>query len=162
VAAAGRQGDFMDDARPIVRPFVTADQVAARALILAGLGDHFGWIDQTANPDLDDIMTHYLLPGHLFVVAKQRGEIVGTGALVTESEMVGRLVRMSVDSSRRRLGIGSSLVGYLLEEARRRCFRRVLVETNNDWSDAIHLYLARGFTHDHEADGEVHLSMDLP
>lgn len=151
----------MDDAKPIIRPLSADDQVAARALILAGLGDHFGWIDQTANPDLDDIMTHYVRPGNVFVVAEQRGEIVGTGALVTESEGIGRLVRMSVDRHRRRLGIGRSLVAYLLDEARRRGFYRVLVETNDDWSDAIQLYLACGFTHEYKADGEVHLSLAL-
>ncbi len=151
----------MGDGKPTIRTFGAADQVAARALILAGLGHHFGWIDQTANPDLDEIMTHYVRPGNVFIVAEQRGEIVGTGALVTESEAIGRLVRMSVDRSRRRLGIGRSLVAYLLNEARRRGFHRVLVETNDDWSDAIQLYLACGFIHEYQAGGEVHLSLTL-
>lgn len=38
-----------------VRPFETRDQVAARKLILSGLGEHFGFIDERLNPDLDDI-----------------------------------------------------------------------------------------------------------
>ena len=29
----------------IIRPFVPGDQTAARALILAGLAEHFGWAD---------------------------------------------------------------------------------------------------------------------
>ena len=29
---------------------------AARALILQGLGEHFGFVDETANPDLDERM----------------------------------------------------------------------------------------------------------
>lgn len=151
----------MDDVGPVIRPCTAADQAAARGLILTGLGDHFGWIDQTANPDLDDIMGTYVLAGQTFVVAEQNGEIVGTGALIVEEETDGRLVRMSVDGRQRRLGIGRALVRHLLDEARRRGYRRVLVETNDDWTDAIQLYLACGFTRDSQADGEVHLSLAL-
>ncbi|CAA9269377.1 MAG: hypothetical protein AVDCRST_MAG93-2561, partial [uncultured Chloroflexia bacterium] len=38
-----------------IRPFTPADQKAARDLVLDGLGEHFGWIDTSRNPDLDDI-----------------------------------------------------------------------------------------------------------
>jgi hypothetical protein len=46
----------------LVRPFRPADQVAARALIEEGLGEHFGFIDRDANPDLDDIAASYAKP----------------------------------------------------------------------------------------------------
>ena len=36
----------------LIRAFEPRDQAAARQLILAGLGEHFGWIDETCNPDL--------------------------------------------------------------------------------------------------------------
>ena len=39
----------------VVRRFAPADQDAARRLILEGLGAHFGSIDESLNPDLDDI-----------------------------------------------------------------------------------------------------------
>src|SRR5690349_8639040 len=78
---------------PTIRPFQARDQQAARQLILDGLGGHFGFIDESRNPDLDDIMAHYVEPGNSFVVAQIDGSLVGTGALIAEGQYTGRLVR---------------------------------------------------------------------
>jgi ribosomal protein S18 acetylase RimI-like enzyme len=144
-----------------IRDFAPTDQVATRRLVLAGLGDHFGVIDETMNPDLDDIATHYLAPGHRFVLAERDGTLVGTGALIEESPGTGRLVRMSVDRAHRGRGIGRALVNHLLAAARARGYRRVVVETNDDWWDAIALYRACGFTEFDRHDGEIHMWLDL-
>lgn len=144
-----------------IRPFAPADQVATRRLVLNGLGDHFGQIDETMNPDLDDIETHYLLPGHRFVLAERAGTIVGAGALIEESQDTGRLVRMSVDRNSRGQGIGRSLVNHLVAEARTRGYRRVVIETNDDWWDAIGLYRACGFTEFDRHSGDVHMALEL-
>ncbi len=144
-----------------IRPFEERDQAAARRLVLAGLGDHFGVIDETRNPDLDDILASYVGPGHLFILAERDGELVGTGALVTESVGVGRLVRMSVDRQRRGQGIGRALVAHLVAAARERGDRRLLVETNDDWQDAIGLYRSCGFVEEDRRADEVHLALDL-
>jgi ribosomal protein S18 acetylase RimI-like enzyme len=148
-------------AGPRIRPFEAGDQEAARGLILAGLGEHFGWIDEARNPDPDDIAAHYVAPDHAFVVAQLGGELVGTGALVPEGEGTGRLVRMSVSSEHRRWGIGRALVDHLAAEARRRGYGRLLVETNNDWYDAIGLYERCGFV-EYDRDAEsVYLALPL-
>ena len=144
-----------------IRPFARDDQEAARRLVLAGLGDHFGLIDETRNPDLDDIMSHYVLPGHLFVVAERGGRVGGTGALVEERPGVGRLVRMSVDRAERGRGIGRALVRHLIGAARARGHRRLVVETNDDWHDAIGLYRACGFAEEDRRDGEAHFALDV-
>jgi GNAT superfamily N-acetyltransferase len=129
-----------------IRPFNRADQAATRRLILAGLGDHFGAIDETLNPDLDDIATSYLDSGGAFVVAVAGdGRIIGTGGLIEERPGVGRLVRMSVDRSRRGEGIGRSLVTHLCYLAKERGYSLVVCETNDDWEDAIALYRTCGF-----------------
>jgi ribosomal protein S18 acetylase RimI-like enzyme len=151
----------MDDRDREIRPFAASDQAAARTLILAGLGEHFGWIDETVNPDLDDIQAAYAAPGHHFVVAEIGGELAGTGALVDEGPGVGRLVRMSVSPRHRRRGLGRALVAHLVGEARRRGHTRLLVETNDDWDDAIALYRSCGFAVERRAGGEVHLALDL-
>jgi ribosomal protein S18 acetylase RimI-like enzyme len=144
-----------------LRDFAPADQATTRRLVLAGLGDHFGVIDESRNPDLDDIATHYLALGHRFVLAERAGAIVGAGALIEESAGTGRLVRMSVARERRGEGIGRALVNQLLEEARARGYRRVVVETNDDWHDAIGLYRACGFTEYDRRDGGVHMALEL-
>lgn len=132
-----------------IRPFTAGDQRAVRRLILAGLGEHFGLIDETRNPDVDEIAETYLAAGHVFLVAERDGDgdraLVGTGALLVQDAGVGQIVRMSVAPSARRHGLGRALVARLLAAARERGLRRLIVETNNDWYDPIRLYVRCGF-----------------
>ncbi len=151
----------MPDQTPRVRPFSPADQTAVRRLVLEGLREHFGVLDESRNSDLDDIAASYLAAGHAVVVAELGGGLVGTGTLVEEAPGVGRLVRMSVSPHHRRRGIGRALVAHLVDLARRRRYHRLLVETNDDWHDAIRLYEACGFVEESRANGEVHLVLDL-
>jgi ribosomal protein S18 acetylase RimI-like enzyme len=129
----------------IIRHFTQSDQVAARALILNGLGEHFGFIDETLNPDLDNITASYLAPGHLFLVAERQRVLVGTGALLFLPESTGQLVRISTHRAYRHLGIARSICQRLIEHARQRGLRWLIVETNRDWYDAIRLYQQLGF-----------------
>ncbi|MGC8781077.1 MAG: hypothetical protein ACP5UQ_09455, partial [Anaerolineae bacterium] len=68
----------------LIRPFAPTDQPAVRRLILEGLGEHFGVIDETLNPDIDDIAAHYTARGHVFLVAVADDEVIGSAALVIE------------------------------------------------------------------------------
>ena len=142
-----------------IRPFTPADQTAARQLILAGLGQHFGWIDESRNPDLDDLQCHYLDQGHLFVVAEKQGTLVGTGALIGETPGVSRMVRISVSLAHQRQGIGRQLVAHLMQQAWARGDQRIVVETNLDWWDAIGLYHSLGFSQYDQDEESVHLHL---
>src|SRR5258708_33770867 len=128
-----------------IRPFAPRGQVAGRALILAGLGNHFGFVDETRNPALDAIAGTYLARGHVFVVGELAGAVVATGALVDEDARTGRLVRMSVARAHRRAGMGRLMVAHLLAAARQRGYAWVVLETNAGWPDARALYLPCGF-----------------
>lgn len=148
-----------------IRPFLPSDQSAVQAIILAGLEQHFGYIDPTLNPDLTDIWQSYVQPGHTFVVAEVAGQLVGTGALVQENPadnppppVWGRLVRMSVSQPYRRLGIGRALVAHLVQEGEEKGFGRLWVETNFDWVDAIRLYERCGFVEYARDDESVYLA----
>jgi ribosomal protein S18 acetylase RimI-like enzyme len=130
-------------------------------LILAGLGEHFGMIDESLNPDLTDIAATYLAPGHRFVVACLAGELVGTGALRFLGEQVGELVRISVSPRHRRQGIAQAVVAHLIAQARQRGLARLLVETNHDWVAAVNLYRRFGFT-EYERDAvDIYMRLDL-
>jgi N-acetylglutamate synthase-like GNAT family acetyltransferase len=133
------------EAGPIIRPFRPIDQTSARELILRGLGEHFGFIDTTMNPDLRDIQTYYISQGHHFLVALQSNEVVGTGALMYVTQEMGQLVRISVDPRQRRDGLGSRIVERLLDLARHRGLRRVELETNKSWIEVVHFYSKLGF-----------------
>ena len=148
-----------------IRPFAPADQRATRQLVVAGLGERFGFIDETRNPDLDDIWTSYVLAGHLFVVAQCEAELIGTGALCAEpsaaDQLTGRLVRMSVAPRWRQQGIARAIVLHLVQAARERGWTRLLVETNHDWFDAIRLYQRCGFMPYDRDEESVHLALAL-
>ncbi len=144
-----------------IRPFEPKDQAAARSVILAGLEEHFGWVDVTRNPDIDDIMLHYVRAKHVFVVGELEHEVVGTGALRIGEE-TGSLVRMSVARQHRRKGIGRALVMYLLDVASALSLKEVTIQTNNDWMDAIALYKRCGFTEYARDEADVCLVRQLP
>jgi ribosomal protein S18 acetylase RimI-like enzyme len=132
-----------------------------RRLVLNGLGDHFGTIDESMNPDLDDITASYHETGAAIVIAERGGEIVGCGILIAEDERTGRLVRMSVRGDQRGQGLGKRLVRELLAAAHERGYTTVVCETTEDWADAIALYRSCGFTEVGCWDGDMHFSIDL-
>src|SRR5579871_3544702 len=118
-----------------IRPFNCEDQAAARSLILEGLGEHFGFIDETLNPDVDDIAANYVQHNYPFIVAECAGMLIGTAALILGGSSA-RMVRVSVHVDYRRQGIATALVEYLLTLARQRGMREVWVETTTGWQDA--------------------------
>lgn len=164
--------DDMDDkqVRWRIRPFRPADQTAAKALIQAGLAEHFGYLDPTANPDLDDINAAYAAAEDVFFIVELGEEIIGTGALQEETAVdpaspaqppCGRIVRVSVAPAYRRRGIGRAITDYLIEVARQRRYRWLLVETNDDWRGAIRLYREAGFQSYAHCNGEIHMALSL-
>src|SRR5437763_14720704 len=103
-----------------IRSFEAGDQEQARWLILEGPGEHFGSIDETRNPDVDDSMHRYIRAGHVFIVGCMGREIVGTGALIRHSERTSELVRISTRKDVRRRGIGQAIITSLVNIARLR------------------------------------------
>ena len=78
----------------IVRPFQTQEQEQVKALILDGLRNHWGRIDPDKNPDSDNIEESYR--ENIFLVAWQKDELVGSGALIEGSALTAEIVRKSV------------------------------------------------------------------
>jgi len=144
----------------VVRPFVPADQEAARSLILAGMRDHWGdRYDERLNPDLDDIAASYA--GDTFLVAESGGVIVGTGCLTVEGTRVARVVRMAISPAFRRRGIGKAVLAALLAHARELGVPRVGIATNADWHDAIAFYRGCGGRELPRADGALGAEFEI-
>jgi GNAT superfamily N-acetyltransferase len=133
--------------------FEPADQREVKALILAGLVDHWGFLDPSKNPDLDDIPSCYA--GASFLVARLGERIVGCGALVSRGEGIAEIVRMSVAKDLRGEGIGTQVLTALLEQARRQGVSRVVLETTAAWSEVVNFYLKNGFKITHYRDEDV-------
>lgn len=145
----------------VVRPFQRGDQEAARSLVLRGLGEHFGFVDETLNSDLDDIAAHYVDAGHLFFVAELAGQIVGTAGLLREAPAAARIVRMSVDQGVRRRGVASALVDACRQAARDCGAHELRAFTEPHWPDALGFYTSLGFTEYGRDPIDVHLRLSL-
>ncbi|MEX2247206.1 MAG: GNAT family N-acetyltransferase [Dehalococcoidia bacterium] len=143
----------------IIRPFEPRDQDAARRLILAGLGEHFGYVDENLNPDLDDIIAHY--PNAHLVVAEQDGRVVGTGFLRRVDGTTAEVVRMSVAPALRRSGVGRAVLGALLAHARERGYARAVLFTLEHWHDAVAFYRSCGFRERGRIDGDIEFALPL-
>ena len=111
--------------------------------------------------NLEDIPEWYR--DESFLVAKVRGTVIGTGALIREDATTGRIVRMSVDRACRRKGVATEISNALKEEARDWGFTKLVVETTSSWKYVIHFYLRNHFriTGYRDDDGEVDFLFDL-
>lgn len=150
-----------------ILPFQSEDQAAVNHLILSGLGDHWGKIDPSKNPDLDDISSNYA--GATFLVARlqhskctrRSDRIVGTGALIPRPDGKAEVVRMMVAAGMRRKGIGRLILDQLVQRARAACYRQVILETTATWLEVIEFYLQYGFHTTHFSEGDVYFALDL-
>lgn len=142
-----------------IRPFAPTDQPTTKALILAGLAEHWGVLDLTLNPDLNDIASSYA--DGVFLTAWLGDELVATGALMPESPGVMRIVRMSVAHTHQRCGIGRALLERLHAQIRDAGCHQIVVETTSTWAGAIAFYTRYGFRPIGIWDGETHFVLDL-
>ncbi|MDO9121461.1 MAG: GNAT family N-acetyltransferase [Anaerolineaceae bacterium] len=140
-------------------PFQPADQAEVKQFVLAGLVEHWGFLDYTLNPDLNDIAASYA--DGLFLVALQDGRIVGTGALLPRSEYSAEIMRMSVSAELRRSGLGRAILQRLCREAKAMGFQKIILETTETWQGVIEFYLNFGFHITHHQDEDVYFALDL-
>jgi ribosomal protein S18 acetylase RimI-like enzyme len=151
-------GDHMEP-EIFIRPFRPADQSAAKALILEGLTERWGFRDPVKNPDLDDIAASYARG--VFLVAELGERLVGTGAMLPGTEGTAEICRMSVARARRRQGIGGAILGRLVENARAAGYRKLILETTSTWEDAVAFYRKHGFRRTHVREGDTYFVLEL-
>lgn len=142
-----------------LRPFEPGDQAACKELILAGLKEHWGFLDQTLNPDLNDIASTYAQG--LFLTAWQDEQLAGTGALLPAGESCFQVVRMSVEKRWRRQGLGQQILAGLEAGAMRQGARRLILETTSEWAKVIQFYLNSAYQITHSKDGDTYFEKIL-
>lgn len=130
---------------------------AAIETVVNGLKEHFENYDAKMNPDLENILEHYdENKERIFLVASYKGEVIATGALIKEFHNIGRIVRMSVNKVYRGRGIGRLIIAELEKLALSKGYKKILIETNHDWYEAIKLYIKCGYIKYKEKIGDVH------
>ncbi len=140
-------------------PFRPADQPVVKALILEGLVEHWGFLDESKNPDLEDIAKSYA--DGVFLAAWLDDEIVGTGAYIPHSAEQVEIVRMSVKKELRRQGIGRNILSELCQRAKQTGYSEAVLETTATWQGVIDFYLQFGFEITHYQDGDVYFKLRL-
>lgn len=143
----------------LIQPFQPVDQEDAKQLVLAGLVEHWGFLDPTLNPDLNNIAKSYV--DGLFLVARLNGIIVGTGALLPRADNCAEIMRMSVAKNLRRSGLGSLILKSLCEFAKTAGYQKIILETTSTWQEVIEFYLKFGFKITHHQQEDVYFSLDL-
>jgi putative acetyltransferase len=88
-------------------------------------------------------------PGITFWTIRRGGELLGCGALKQLDARHGEIKSMRTAAAHQRQGVGARMLTHILEEARRRGYRRVSLETGSmaEFAPARTLYERFGFTY---------------
>lgn len=96
--------------------------------------------------DMEDYQQAYNENGGVFLVLRDGGRIVGTGALRRLEERVGEIKRLRLLTDYQGKGYGYQMMMRLLAVAREKGYTRVRLETNPDsQANAIAFYKRLGF-----------------
>jgi putative acetyltransferase len=119
------------------------------AVIVEFLGEHLDDLAKYSPPEsrhglnLDELRR----PEITFWSAWSSGELLGCGALKELNQQHGEIKSMRTSPSHRREGVATKLLSHILEEAKRRNYKRVSLETGSmaAFAPARELYSKFGF-----------------
>ncbi len=120
------------------------DREAFKALNVEWIERYFD-VEQTDLQQLDHPVEEIIKPGGHILMATYRGEVVGTCALIKESEGRYELAKMAVTDRVQGKGIGLRLGEAVIEKAREIGAAKVFLESNTVLEPAITLYRKLGF-----------------
>jgi len=123
------------------------DEPAIRGIVCAVLDEYGLQADPEAtDADLADLSGSYLERGGVFrVLVAPDGRIVGCGGLYPLAEGEAEIRKMYFVPQARGHGYGRQLLEDLIDEARSRGYKRVVLETASVLKEAITLYRSFGF-----------------
>ena len=132
----------------VIRAVESRDREAVTRELCAYLA-HIG--EMLDGDGLDHDIAHWEgqydgVAGALFVIQSPAGEIVGTAGLRVLAPGVGEVKRMWVRPECQGLGLGGRLLRRCLEEARRRGWQVLRLDTERRMEAALRLYRGAGFT----------------
>lgn len=136
-------------------------QEDAKRIVLAGLKERFGSLDESLNQDLNEIVLNYSSRGNHFLVGRINTKVICTGALIREEVDTGRIVRMSVQKEYRRHGLAQKMLKEIERRAQAKGFKRIVLETTNSWHDAISFYKKNEYKEFARNEYEVHMVKNL-
>ncbi len=127
-------------------PFSSALRTHFYRLNEAWLRKYF-YVEEIDHRVLSNPETEIIARGGDILFALLGDDVVGTCALMPESEGVYELTKMAVDEQRQGLGIGRALLEAAIAEFQRHEGRVLFLETNSKLHPAVRLYESMGFEH---------------
>ncbi len=128
----------------LIDTFHPDDQPAFEALNRAWLEEH-GLIEDPDERQLRDPIGQIVAPGGQIFVARRRGEVIGTCAVMPHGQDVLELVKLTVAPDAQGHGLGRRLVETCLAFAGQRRARRLVLLSSSKLDTALHLYERLGF-----------------
>lgn len=130
-----------------LRTATNQDVPQITALVASVLAEHGLQIDlQATDADLQDIEQNYLATGGVFeVIEDEQQKLLGTAGLYPLDDATCELRKMYFAPSLRGLGLGKFILERMIEQARKRGFAHLTLETSSVLQAANHLYLRYGF-----------------
>lgn len=117
---------------------------AFKNLNYAWINKHFK-IEESDRAMLEQPDSYILQNGGYIVMAKYKGEIIGTCALIQHDDAKMEMAKMAVADSAKGKGIGYLLGRHCLEKAKELKASQVFLESNTKLKPAINLYKKLGF-----------------
>jgi putative acetyltransferase len=140
----------MTEQEVLIRPIRPADNAAVARLIrdvmteYGAVGCHFS----IADPEVDAMCEAYPAPVAAFYVVERGGRVLGCGGmgpLADGPPGVCELRKMYFLPELRGAGMGTRLLGLVMEAARNAGYDRCYLETLGSMGEARRLYLKHGF-----------------
>lgn len=136
-----------------------SDFAELRAIIVRGLAERWHTYDPSFDPALESLDS--FRTAIVVLMATIDGEIVGCGTLRHETASTVRVARMSVASEHRRHRVGTTILHALIEQAIRRSYKEIVLETTASWASAVAFYESYGFQKAEVRDGDQHFNLEV-
>jgi putative acetyltransferase len=128
-----------------IRRAQKGDEERIQAVIKAVWDEHgFAWDPAYYNRDLTDIQRHYFDAGGDFWVLVDGGAVVGTAGYLPRSDGVCELMRLYLLKSARGQGWGKRLFQHVVDAARQRGFKQMVIWSDKQLETAHQMYLRFG------------------
>eukprot|EP01118_Nematostelium_gracile_P005392 TRINITY_DN1704_c0_g1_i2.p1 TRINITY_DN1704_c0_g1~~TRINITY_DN1704_c0_g1_i2.p1 ORF type:complete len:175 (-),score=36.28 TRINITY_DN1704_c0_g1_i2:231-755(-) len=149
----------MDDGEIVIRQFRHEDFETVKEIFVNGMIEDAKFYNTSMEEvqdylnrqiDMNSSQTLYdafISKGGDYWVAQERGSncILGTVAMQKLNEEECELKRMSVLPIARRRGLGSKLLRHMEENAKKRNFKRIILDTLEEYEAAVKMYEKGGF-----------------
>jgi len=117
------------------------------------------------DPTTDDLYALFQTPGSIYWVAEDNGKIIGgCGIFPTQNlpEGCAEVVKLYLDASYRKKGIGRKLLELSIDSARDMGYTQLYLESLPELGNAISLYEKQGFRFlDHKMGDEGHFGCTI-